>query len=120
MRLKYNHKNIVLAKILRKNSTPEEKHLWYDFLSKYDIRFQRQKSIDNFIADFYCHDAKLIIELDGAQHFTPEGKNRDCLRTEALEKYGLRIIRFTNGEINKNFDGVCQYIDKIVKEQLKI
>ena len=65
MSLDYNEKNITLAKNLRKNATPQEKHLWYDFLSKYEIRFQRQKAIDNFIADFYCHKAKLIIELMG-------------------------------------------------------
>ncbi|MGM9632138.1 MAG: endonuclease domain-containing protein, partial [Eubacteriales bacterium] len=70
MSLDYNKKNITLAKNLRKNATPQENHLWYDFLSKYEVRFQRQKAIDNFIADFYCHKAKLIIEIDGSQHYT--------------------------------------------------
>lgn len=119
MRIKYNHKNIILARNLRKNATPEENNLWYDFLSSYSIRFQRQKSIDNFISDFYCHDAKLIIEIDGAQHFTPEGKHRDSLRTEVLEKYGLKVIRFTNSDIRDNFDGVCKFIEKIIKEQIQ-
>ena len=72
MSLDYNEKNITLARNLRKNATPQENHLWYDFLSKYEIRFQRQKAIDNFIADFYCHKAKLIIEIDGSQHYTEE------------------------------------------------
>ena len=119
MSLNYNKNNIVLAKNLRKNSTPEEKHLWYDFLSKYEPRFQRQKSIDNFVADFYCHEAKLIIEIDGSQHYTSEGKHHDSFRTEILEGYDLKVIRFTNQQINKNFDGVCQYIDIIVKASLR-
>ena len=84
MSLNYNKNNIILAKNLRKNATPQEKHLWYDFLSKYEVRFQRQKAIDNFIADFYCHQAKLIIEIDGSQHFTQEGIQKDRFRTEIL------------------------------------
>ena len=73
----YNRKNILLAKQLRKNSTPQEKHLWYDFLSKYSPKFQRQKAIDNFIADFYCHEAKLVMEIDGLQHTTEECALKD-------------------------------------------
>ena len=84
MPLKYNGDNIRLAKNLRKNATPQENHLWYDFLSKYSVRFQRQKAIDNFIADFYCHRAKLIIEIDGSQHYTPQGRKKDDFRTEIL------------------------------------
>jgi len=118
MPLKYNGKNIALAKELRKNATPQENHLWYDFLSKYEIRFQRQKAIDNFIADFYCHKAKLIIEIDGSQHYTETGKNKDEFRTNVLEGYNLKIIRFTNSQINKNFAGVCAYIDMIVKREI--
>ena len=119
MSLNYNKNNIVLAKELRKRSTPEEKHLWYDFLSKYKPRFQRQKSIDNFIADFYCHEAKLVIEIDGSQHFTKEGKRQDLFRTEILEGYDLKVIRFTNSQILTNFDGVCLYIDIAVKASLR-
>ena len=115
MSLKYNGANIALAKNLRKNATPQENHLWYDFLSSYEIRFQRQKAIDNFIADFYCHKAKLVIEIDGLQHYTQEGKSKDEFRTEILEGYDLTVIRFTNWQITENFDGVCRYIDKIVK-----
>ena len=115
MSLKYNKDNIKYAKDLRKNATSQEKHLWYDFLSTYDVRFQRQKAIDNFIADFYCHKARLIIELDGSQHYTEEGKKKDDFRTEILEGYDLRVIRFTNEQIDRNFCGVCEYIDLIVK-----
>lgn len=118
MPLYYRHKNIALAKNLRKNATPQENHLWYDFLSKYDVRFQRQKAIDNFIADFYCHKAKLIIEIDGSQHYTEEGKQKDEFRTEILEGYDLKIIRFTNRQIDTNFKGVCEYIDIVVKKSI--
>ncbi len=119
MSLNYNEKNITLAKNLRKNATPQENHLWYDFLSKYEVRFQRQKAIDNFIADFYCHKAKLIIEIDGSQHYEEENRRNDEIRTEILEGYDLKVIRFTNRQIDTNFRGVCEYIDAIVQESIK-
>ncbi len=119
MSLDYNKKNITLAKNLRKNATPQENHLWYDFLSKYKVRFQHQKAIDNFIVDFYCHKAKLIIEIDGSQHFTEENIPKDEFRTEILEGYNLRVIRFTNYQINTNFQNVCEYIDIVVKASLR-
>ena len=118
MSLDYNQKNITLAKNLRKNATPQENHLWYDFLSRYETRFQRQKAIDNFIADFYCHKAKLVIEIDGSQHYTKEGRQNDDFRTEILKGYDLKVIRFTNRQIDTNFNGVCKYIDAVVKKSL--
>lgn len=118
MSLDYNKKNIVLAKNLRKNATPQEQRLWYGFLSKYEIRFQRQKAIDNFIADFYCHKAKLIIEIDGSQHRTDIGKAKDEFRTSILEGYGLKVIRLTNRQNDENFDAVCRYIDSVVRDSL--
>ncbi len=119
MPLNYNHKNIELAKNLRKNMTPQEKHLWYDYLADYKPNFQRQKAIDNFIVDFYCQKAKLIIEIDGSEHFTEDGKKRDSLRTEILEKYDLKVIRFSNFDIDKNFKAVCEFIDKTVKSRIE-
>ena len=119
MSLDYNEKNIPLAKALRKNATPQEKHLWYDFLSTYRIRFQRLKAIDDFIADFYCHEAKLVVEIDGSQHYTNEGKEKDEFRTEVLEGYALTVIRFTNHQIDANFFSVCQYIDAVVTASLR-
>ena len=116
MSLKYNKNIIPKAKELRKNMTPQEKHLWYDFLSTYPIRFQRQKTINSYIADFYCHMAKLVIELDGSQHFTDEGRVYDKERDDILRAYGLTILRFTNYEIDKNFDSVCEYIDCYIKD----
>lgn len=118
MSLKYNDKNIVLAKNLRKNATRQEKHLWYDFLSTYDVRFQRQKAIGDFIVDFYCHKAKLVIEIDGRQHYSEEGIKNDEFRTEFLEEYGLKVIRFTNKQVDENFSGVCRYIDEVVKSEI--
>ena len=119
MSLEYNEKNITLAKNLRKNATPQEKHLWYDFLSKYEVRFQRQKVIDNFIADFYCHRAKLIIEIDGSQHYTEQGIKKDEFRTEILEGYDLKVIRLTNHQIDTRFADVCHYIDGVVKNSIE-
>ena len=119
MTLDYNKKNIILAQNNRKNATPQEKHLWYDFLSKYKVRFQRQKAIDEFIVDFYCCKAKLVIEIDGSQHYTESGIQQDEFRTEILEGYGLRVIRFTNHQIDHNFRGVCEYIDSVVTACMK-
>ena len=118
MSLPYNHNNLSLAKDLRKAATPQENRLWYDFLSSYSVRFQRQKPIDGFIADFYCYRAKLVIEIDGSQHFTEEGKDKDAFRTEKLEKYGLTVVRFTNHQIETNFYAVCRFIDQTVKERV--
>ena len=117
MSLKYNKNIIPKAKELRKNMTPQEKHLWYDFLSTYPkaFRFQRQKTIHHYIADFYCHKAKLVIELDGSQHFTEEGLDYDKERTDILQAYDLTIIRFRNYEIDKNFNYVCKVIDDFIK-----
>lgn len=102
------------AKALRKNMTKEERHLWYDFLRTHKLRFLRQKIIDNYIVDFYCAKAKLVIELDGSQHFEPNAILRDKIRTEQIEKYNLTVLRIPNNEINENFDGVCEFIDNYI------
>ena len=119
MSLDYNKKNISLAKKLRKNSTPQEKHVWYDFLSEYEVRFRRQKAIDNFIVDFYCHKAKLAVEIDGSQHDTEQGRKQDAFRTEALKGLGLKVTRFTNRQVDTDFSGVCRAIDSAVKSSLR-
>ena len=119
MNRKHNPALTKTAKMLRKNMTPEEKHLWYDFLSRYPVRFLRQKVIDNYIVDFYCHQARLIIELDGSQHYTDFGMKQDSERTKCFEKRGLTVVRIPNNEIKVNFNGVCEYIDKAVKEAIK-
>ena len=114
----YNKENIPLAKALRKNMTPWERKLWYDFLRNYTVRFQRQKAIGNYIADFYCAKARLVLELDGAGHYTPEQTKKDALRSEGLNAMGLKVIRICNLDIDRNFCGVCEYIDCLVQNSL--
>ena len=118
MRLPYNKTLIPLAKALRRNATPQENHLWYDFLRSYTPRFQRQKTIGQFIADFYCEKARLVIELDGSQHFTPEGIIHDEARTAAIETSGVTVLRVTNHDIDSDFDAVCTVIDEAVQTRL--
>ncbi len=115
---KHNVDLTINARTLRKNMTKEERHLWYDFLKTYPVRFLRQKVIDNYIVDFYCHRARLIIELDGSQHYEEKGLLKDKIRTEIIEQRNLIVIRIPNNEVNRNFEGVCKYIDIVVKESL--
>ena len=117
---KHNKKIIPFAKELRKNMTKEEKHLWYDFLRNYKIKFLRQKPLGKYIADFYSWEARLVIELDGSQHYEKINIERDTERTKYLENYGLTVIRIPNNEVNRNFSGVCEYIDHFINERLKI
>ena len=119
MSLKYNKKLIPRAKELRKDMTKQEKHLWYDFLCKYPVRFQRQKTIDNYIADFFCHRARLVIELDGSQHYTESGIAHDRIRTNVLKTFNLEVLRFSNRDIDENFYSVCAAIDQKVKQRLQ-
>ena len=105
------------ARELRKNMTRQEKHLWYDFLRNYPVKVYRQRVIERFIADFYCSAAKLVIELDGRQHYAKDIYEYDKARTEAIERYGIEVIRFSNEDIDKNFDAVCKMIDKIIKDR---
>ena len=98
--------------------TKEEKRLWYDFLRGYPVRFSRQKVLGRYIVDFYCAKAKMVIELDGSEHYTEEVMQYDEKRTAFLNGYGLTVIRIPNTQIHKNFRGVCEYIGKIVKQSL--
>jgi len=116
----YNKANIPLAKALRKNMTPWERKLWYEFLRNYPIRFQRQKAIGNYIADFYCAKARLVIELDGGGHYDGCQMEKDSIRTQELEAMHLTVLRICNLEIDRNFTGVCEHIDRNVKELLSL
>ncbi|MBQ3551295.1 MAG: endonuclease domain-containing protein [Clostridia bacterium] len=118
MNYQHNPKLTPIAKALRKNMTKQERHLWYDFLKGYQVRFLRQKVIDDYIVDFYCSQAELVIELDGSQHYSESGTLKDRIRTERLEKRNLTVLRIPNNEVDKNFNGVCEYIDLYVKETL--
>lgn len=118
MQSKHNKQLVPFAKQLRKEMTKEERHLWYDFLRAYPVRFSRQKVLGQYIADFYSAEAKLVIELDGSEHYEDENMEKDAKRTAFLKGYGLTVIRFSNDEINRNFSGVCESIDTAVKQSL--
>ena len=98
--------------------TPQEKHLWYDFLKSYPVQFYRQRIIDRYIADFYCSKAKLVIELDGLQHFTDSGIRHDEYRTYLMNQYGIEVIRFSNSEVDLRFSYICDEIDKKVRKRM--
>lgn len=92
--------------------------MWYDFLRTHPVRFSRQKVLGQYIADFYSAEAKLVIELDGSQHYEDRNAEKDSERTAFLNGYGLNVIRIPNNEINNNFRGVCEYIDAVLKQSL--
>ena len=107
------------AQSLRKNQTHEETHLWYDFLKTYPVQFRRQYAIGPFYVDFYCHRAKLAVELDGSQHYDPEGQERDEKRTLQLNQQGILVLRFANNDVWKSFPAVCEKIDACVKKRIE-
>ena len=115
----YNHNNIKFGNELRRNMTKEERHLWFDYLSTYKPRFYKQRLIGNYIADFYCAKARLVIELDGGQHYD-EGDNQcnDRLRTEFFDSRNIEVIRFSNVDIRNNFEGVCSRVDGAVRGRI--
>ena len=98
--------------------TKEERHLWYDFLKSYPIPFHRQYSFENYIVDFYCHQAKLVLELDGSQHCSPEEIEYDRKRTAFLQSKGLYVLRISKLDVMRQFRGVCDMIDLAVKSRL--
>jgi len=107
-----------LARNLRNNSTRQERKLWYLFLSKFPHRFHRQKAIGPYIVDFYCQKAKLVIEIDGGQQFEQKIQESDQKRTEYLDSIGLSVIRFTNHDVDNNFDVVCDEIVHTINTKL--
>ena len=114
----YDNTNVQNARRLRREMTPWERKLWYCYLSKHqEVRFYRQKPIANYIVDFYCPKASLVIELDGGGHYEPEQAAKDAERTRILEQSGVEIIRFCNRDIDHNFRGVCDSIDKKIHER---
>ena len=118
MQSKHNKQLVPFAKKLRKEMTKEERHLWYDFLRTHPVRFSRQKVLGKYIADFYSAEAKLVIELDGSQHYEDINAEKDAERTAFLKGYGLTVIRLPNNEVMRNFSGVCEYIDAVVRLSL--
>ena len=112
----YNKRNIPMARSPRKSQTEQEAKLWYCFLRAYPLRFQRQKPIENYIVDFYCAKARLVIELDGSGHYFPAEKEQDRIRDEVLTQLGLRVVRFSNDQIVNEFDAVCEHIDRLARK----
>ena len=108
----YNKKLISNARTLRKNMTPEENHLWYDFLKRLPVNVRRQHNIENYIVDFYIAEKKLVIEVDGRQHLLPEHKEADEQRDEVLAIWGISVLRYSNDSIRNNFNAVAEDILK--------
>ena len=107
------------SQTLRKEMTREERHLWYDFLKTYPIQFKRQYPIGPYFADFYCFQAKMIVELDGSQHCEPEKIEYDQRRTEYIRQQGFAVVRFSNRDVTSRFRSVCEYIDMTVQNRMK-
>ena len=109
---KYNKKLVKNAQYLRNNMTKEEIHLWLDFLKKLPITVNRQKNIGNYIVDFFIASKRVVIEIDGLQHTMPENQKSDNIRDEELQKLGIKVLRYTNYEVNNSFNTVCNDILK--------
>ena len=103
------------ARSLRKNMTPQERHLWYDFLRYYPVKVYKQRIVGPYIVDFYCAIAKLVIEIDGSQHYERKGQAHDAERTAFLESLGLTVVRYSNADINGRFQSVCEDIDRLIQ-----
>ena len=112
MSYNYNKKLVSTAQSLRKRMTDEEKHLWYDFLKRLPVTVNRQKNIGDFIVDFYIASARIVIELDGSGHNLPSNKDSDAARDAELEKLYIKVLRYRNIDVNRNFDAVCNDILK--------
>ncbi len=117
--MRHNTKLTSRAQELRRNMTKEERRLWYEYLRNYPYQFRRQVTCGRFILDFYCAAAKLAVELDGSQHYTPEGKQYDAERREYLISQGIKVLRFSNADVLRNLYGVCQTIDIAVLERIQ-
>ena len=116
--MRHDKKLTPLAQKLRKEMTKQERRLWYEYLNTYPQRFRRQVAFGHFILDFYCASAKLAIELDGSQHYEPEGMANDEERTAFLNENGIAVLRFSNTDVMVNMRGVCEQIDLAVKQRL--
>ena len=108
------------ARELRHNMTQQEQKLWYRFLRKYPVKIYKQRIVESFIVDFYCSKALLVIEVDGSQHYTEQGEAYDLERSAVLERYGLLVLRFSNLEVEQEFDGVCTLIDKTIQSRMNL
>ena len=112
-----NNKMLPVARRLRREMTLSEQHLWFRFLRSYPVKIYKQRIIESFVVDFYCAEARLVIELDGSQHYTEQGKAYDEERSSIMEGYGVEVLRFTNLEVDREFDAVCERIDARIKQR---
>ena len=110
MNTQYNAKLTSNARKLRKDMTKEERHLWYDCLKQLPVTVHRQKILGNYIVDFYIASAKLVIELDGSQHYEETGQSKDAERDAYLSGIGCTVLRYSNADINQRFRNVCEDI----------
>ena len=105
------------SRLLRRDQTPAERKLWYEFLRDLPEKFTRQKPLGSYIGDFYCSRVRLVIEIDGESHFTEVGERHDASRTAAQQASGLHLVRFTNAEVMQQFEAVCQRIGQALAEK---
>lgn len=118
--MKLDQKTLRNSQKLRRSMTKEERHLWYDVLKTYPVQFKRQYPIGSYFVDFYCFQAKLVVELDGSQHCEPEAIAYDRRRTEFLNSQGLYVLRISNLDVMKEFRSVCEGIDTAVRDRMRI
>ena len=117
--MKLDEKILRNSQDLRRNMTKEERHLWYDCLKTYPVQIKRQYPIGNYIVDFYCHKAKLVVELDGSQHCEPEEIEYDRKRTEFLKSQGLYVLRISNLDVMREFRGVCEAVEMAIRDRMR-
>ena len=108
------------AQRLRREMTKEERRLWFDCFKQMEETVKRQHVMGKYIVDFYCAAAKLVIELDGSQHYEEEGKQKDRKRDQYLEGLGLLVKRYSNSDINQRFSAVCEDIYETRQERKEI
>jgi very-short-patch-repair endonuclease len=106
----YRRKLVRNARLLRRDLTPAERRLWFEFLRDYPQKFTRQKPLGAYVADFYCASARLVVEVDGDSHYAGGAMEQDAARTKALARLSLRVVRFTNDDVLRNFESVCMAI----------
>ena len=116
MNIPKNNNLLENARKLRADMTPQERKLWYLFLKSYPVKVYKQRIVGPYIVDFYCASAKLVVEVDGSQHYDEEAQKKDAERTAYLNRLGLKVIRYSNADINERFDQVCQHIHQTINE----
>ena len=120
MNYTYNAKLTSNTKRLRREMTKEERHLWYDFLKQLPVTIHRQKILGNFIVDFYIASCKIVIEVDGSQHYENNHQEKDLQRDAELIRMGCTVLRYSNADINQRFQSVCDDIWNCIHKEKEI